>query len=341
MYSWLATPPAPGPSFEWLENGPNVVKDAVVQGMLLESTVPCEKSFSTLEPEAIRYAVAHGHPGIADVVNWDGVRTNTAEDETGTITAFTNKRVPFEYQPPLALQRGLQTGLGAMLVNDSHVFVLLLGNGKTDNRVLIFRKSDKTWHRLPSFGERQSRVRGFGRYLAVTEVGTNAQHPESAGIEKWKPGEIGDSLSLRSRVKELGQYYPGKLHITTWIPSKSIPSRRIKATAKFCLWRTESSTIAPLTNCIQRRSPVRAWAGHACWQQTMPFGTRTGPLSSTDQATRSNERPMRLHSMLRTWTAVISGTFFLTCMAFSQGGVRQDKAAKRRPRTVFFVHLFH
>src|SRR5437868_6120994 len=39
MFSWLATPPAPGPSFEWLETGPNVLKDAVVQGMLLDPVV--------------------------------------------------------------------------------------------------------------------------------------------------------------------------------------------------------------------------------------------------------------------------------------------------------------
>jgi hypothetical protein len=215
--SWLAGAPL-GPSYEWLETGTDVIRDAVVQGMLLDPAVPCEKSFAMLEPEAIRYAIAHGKPGIADVVNFDGVRTNTTEDEVGTISAFTNRHVPLGYEVPLALRRGFRVMAEGMAVNDSRVFVLSMGDGKDDYRVLIFRKSDKTWRTLPRLSERAPYIRGFGKYLAVTEIrSSNGQDLRSAGMDKWRAGSDHIRPDLRTSVAQLNQHipmsFPGRLHL--------------------------------------------------------------------------------------------------------------------------------
>src|SRR5205085_11425542 len=119
------------------------VKDAVVQGMLLDPAVPCETSFAAVGSESIRYAVAHGEPGIADVTPGDGIRAHISEDEAGRVTAWTNKTIPLGYEVPIALRRGMQIKVEGLVVNDSHVLVLSLGNGKDEYRILVFRKSDK------------------------------------------------------------------------------------------------------------------------------------------------------------------------------------------------------
>lgn len=212
--SWLADAPAPGPSYEWLETGTDVIKDAVVQGMVLDPAIPCERSFARLEPEAIRYAVAHGNPGVGGVADPDGIHTNTDQDEKGSVSAWTNRNVPLGYSVPIELRRDLNFRSGRMEVNDSHVLVLLHGDRKDDYRALVFRKSDKTWHTLPRFGDHYPYIRGFGRYLAAIEVrAKSVQNPRSAGMEKWKAGADRIRPDLKSSVEEMGESYPGKLHL--------------------------------------------------------------------------------------------------------------------------------
>ena len=217
MYSWLADAPAPGPSFEWLETGTDVVRDAVVWGMVLDPAVPCEKSFGKLEPEAVRYAVAHGAPGIADVVNSDGIRTVTNEDGPGTVAVWmAGKHVPLGYDVPLALLRGMEVKGEGMVINDSHVFILLMADEKGNRRDLVFRKSDNTWHTFP---RPDDDIRGFGRYIATAEVlrTANARNTRSAGMEKWKAGRDGVRPDLREHLKAMNEHmpisYPGRLHL--------------------------------------------------------------------------------------------------------------------------------
>jgi hypothetical protein len=217
IYAWLANPPAPGPSLEWLETGQDPVKDAVVQGMVLDPALPCKESFAKLEMEAIRYAIAHGIAGIADIVPKDGLRTSTARDDSGTVTAFTDKHVPLGFNVPQSLRKGSQLRvMSDMLVNDAHAFVLGMGDGKGDFRLLLFRKSDRTWRRVNSGGELYDSIRGFGRYLALVELRSkSAQNPRSAGMDAWKPGSNGLRPDLRSRIAENRDsfIYSGRLHL--------------------------------------------------------------------------------------------------------------------------------
>jgi hypothetical protein len=88
-----------------------------------------EELFGT-EPEAVRFAVAHGHPGIADLVNSDGIRTITNEDGSGGITVgIAGKRVALGYRVPAALLRGIDIKAEGMAINDPHAFVLSVGDG--------------------------------------------------------------------------------------------------------------------------------------------------------------------------------------------------------------------
>jgi len=71
-----------------------------------------------------------------------------------------------------------------MVVNDSHELVVNVANRNNQHRILVQRKSDKTWHVLSAPGE-FSMVRGFGGFLGITEVQpSNAKNPRSG----WQRG---------------------------------------------------------------------------------------------------------------------------------------------------------
>jgi hypothetical protein len=218
--SWLADTPGQGPTFVWEEAGAHPIKDAVWQGMVLDRAIPCEKSFVRLDATAIRHAVAHGSPGIADIVNSDGVLTIVDENGTGEIAGATpGKRIPLGFGIPLEFLRGIERRggyMGYMAINDSHAFVLAIRDKADRYFDFVFRKSDRTWHKLPRSGDY---LRGFGRYIASTEVlrAANARSIPSAGIDKWKPGREDVRPDLKERLKDINEHdpisYPGRLHV--------------------------------------------------------------------------------------------------------------------------------
>ena len=215
LESWLAADPT-GPSFEWYERDDAPVKGGVMQRMLLDPTRNCDQSFAEVEPEAIRYVVAHGSPGIVDLVNQDGLIVETS-DSTGTVTAFTTRVIPLGFTVPDNLRRGMKT-LSVLEVNDAKAFVLTMFDRGHKYRTLVFRKRDKTWHILPNRGDEHPMIRGFGNYIALTEVRAKTpQNPKSAGMDKWIPGEDRVNPDLRERIASLDAshalVYPGIIHL--------------------------------------------------------------------------------------------------------------------------------
>jgi len=101
-------------------------------------------------------------------------------------------------------------------VNDSHVLVFSLWND-TSSRIAVFRKRDRTWHAVsfpPLAGRVDPVVRGFGRYIAVTEhQRMTAQTARSGGMEEWKKGkrEFGPDLAAMSALH--GMVLPGRLDL--------------------------------------------------------------------------------------------------------------------------------
>jgi hypothetical protein len=216
MQSWLAAAQG-GPSFEWLETGADVIKDALVIGMLLDPKASCDESFLKLGPESIRDGVAHGSPGIADLVNQDGFVTEFSADAPGAVMAFTNKPVQLGYEVPDNLRRGMKS-LSLMEVNDAKTVVLTMFQAGKGYRTVVFRKTDRTWHTLRNVSEEHPKIRGFGKYIALTEVRAKTpRNPVSAGMDNWIPGEDRLRPDLRERISSLDSHhpvvYPGILHI--------------------------------------------------------------------------------------------------------------------------------
>lgn len=205
LQQWLGHPPARGPSFLWYSCSADV-KDCVLQGMVLDSTVECDKSFAALTELEAGEIAAHGTPGISDLVS-DGIPV-FMNRQSGGLSAL---RIPLSYQVPAALRSGFPTQTEFALVNDSHVFVVSLAQSQRNYRLLAFRKSDKTWRVLPFSSEQFPRVRGFGRYIVAVEVQVEtAEKTQSSGRAEWRkmPGKMGPTPHPRA-----GEIYPGRLYL--------------------------------------------------------------------------------------------------------------------------------
>jgi len=217
---WLANSPTFGPSFEWLATAADV-RDAVVRGMLLDQRVPCEDSFANRPAEAIRFAQKNGRAGVGNEVFNMGVdiviEDTQANFDYGRVYAFVGKHFALDYTVPRGLLASTHW-LSYLSINDSQVFCITLAppGAYRSYRVLIFRKRDKTWHVLRTPSEIGPDLRGFGRYVAVTEKNKmSAKNSKSAGREKWRKGKrtTGPELAERMDNPEDGVVYPGKFHI--------------------------------------------------------------------------------------------------------------------------------
>lgn len=215
---WLSNPPAYGPSFEWVAVSADH-KDRVVRGMLLNPAVPCEESFENRPLSAVRFALKDGRAGVGDVVFNMGldivIEDTQAEVDYGRLYA---KRVALDYTVPRDLLLASTRWLPYLNINDSEVFCITLAppGGYRSYRVLVFRKSDKTWHVLRTPSEIGPDLRGFGKYIAVTEKNKmSPKNPKSAGREKWRKGKrgMGPEVAERMDNAEDGVVYPGKFHI--------------------------------------------------------------------------------------------------------------------------------
>lgn len=216
LHAWLANPPGSGGVLQWIEmNGnPDKPEDHTFGEMLLDPAIPCDKSFHPLTPANIRFIVGHGKAGIADVAPVDTLGTLVGLDartDSGQVSITSGSGlVPLEYTVPAELRNiGKLTDEG-MAINDSHVFELVLLSGSR-YRILVFRKSDKTWHTLSVPSERYPYLRGFGRYIAALEVKNRTERdvPRTPGSANWpSTRETGPDLGGR-----LEQDYPGRLFL--------------------------------------------------------------------------------------------------------------------------------
>jgi len=222
IFSWLADAPGSGPSFDWFESGNDKSKDAV-QGMNLDSSIPCEKSFAVLPPEAVRYIVTAGTAGPADGSSRPNIGPYS-EVQSGGLTAFITKRISLDYVVPESFLKAIHQPYSGLYVNDSHVLMLGLANRQGQFENLVFRKRDETWHVFPVTVER-AYIRGFGKYIAVTEIrarsarSPRAQEKRSGGSSRAS----GVRLSGPGRARKATLYSLGNYSSTTWTPRRSFP----------------------------------------------------------------------------------------------------------------------
>jgi hypothetical protein len=209
---WLADVPSRGPSFEWFVAGNNLANQ-VVQSMNIDPSVPCEASFTRVERAEIKYLVAHGEAGVSDLVPGDGIRVRL--DQGGRVSTFAgSSSISFDYEVPSMLRKDFEATNSSILVSNSQAVALGLADAERRYRILVFRRSDKTWHPLPVPSERFPMIRGFGEFMAVTEKRAKSpKNPETAGRSEWRKGRSKMGPVIEGRFHADENVYPGRLYL--------------------------------------------------------------------------------------------------------------------------------
>jgi hypothetical protein len=188
--------------------------DPLIYDMSMDPSVTCENSFSSSNPGQVRYAVRHGTAGVADIAA-SNRSIGVGIDKTGGVKlSAAAGAIPIGLEVPGDLLKGFEVYHSGLDISDAKVFVLLLTNKAGASRVLIFRRSDKTWRALPEFGGGQPHLRGFGRFIAITETQRKSdKKQESAGKDDWRQEEASMGPSVASSIRNSEYVYPGRLHI--------------------------------------------------------------------------------------------------------------------------------
>jgi hypothetical protein len=222
---WLADVPGRGQTFEWYTGVGR--DDNYYHSLVLDSPRTCDESLSSVQAYEIKFLVAHGRPGVANMPGKEGTYVYVNRD--GSIDHGQGDE--FEFKIPTSLRADMPDVFQAdLVINTNMVFVISI---PTDSgpRYLALRKADGTWRTIPSKSETYGRLQAFGTFIAITEERTKkaiverrAQSPhmvstsgpemrdeQSAGRSEWKRSRSGPDLVERFDDSEA--VYPGRLHL--------------------------------------------------------------------------------------------------------------------------------
>jgi len=213
---WLLDSPTKGPVLAEYISGedPNAM---LVVGMVLDPLVPCDKTFTTLDRSEVRYFAASGRAGVADVDR--GGNMYVSIDSEGNVRRpFRDGPVDFGIQVPRSMISDIRQPAVGLDVSSRSLFVLDVRevSEPSQGRLLVFRKADSTWHRVPVVTGRRGLVRGFGSFLAMVDYQPKSETmPESAGRSEWRKTDSATGPNMQDRFDndDLGYVYPGRLFL--------------------------------------------------------------------------------------------------------------------------------
>jgi hypothetical protein len=208
---WLWDTPDRGPVYaEFL--------GAQVRAMSLDPSVPCERSFAPVTASDARYVTAAGNAAVAAAVSSDYMRVLLRKD--GTLSRYFGPGMGEEYfdeRVPGTLFDDIAHPIAFVLISNARLFALAIiedGRPAFGHRLLIFRRSDKTWHRMPALSDDVSYERAFGSFItAAAAIRKGSTTEKSAGRAEWRaqPSAAGPSavaLFLNSPF-----VFPGRLYL--------------------------------------------------------------------------------------------------------------------------------
>jgi hypothetical protein len=213
---WLLDVPNTGVVFAEFLVGTDMAKQYAVRGMLLDPAVPCGQSFASLSKEDLKYVIADGEAGIADT-GANEVMAVTL-DADGSIKRIwpDGAQTYFDNRVPVEMFRDLQKTVAVVTVNNQEIMAIAIAEGGTGRnpRLAVFRKNDKTWHRLVDPSDQPSRMRGFGHFVVLIEGHAKGRGAsESAGRSEWRRVESKSGPNTEWRMDDTRDVYPGKLDL--------------------------------------------------------------------------------------------------------------------------------
>ena len=210
---WLLDLPDRGPAYAELLGGGDEVK---TRAMVLSPSTPCSESFAPFGPADAKHLVASGSTGVARAGAFDSMRAGLGQD--GTPTHFFGPGVAayFNYRVPATLYSDLSQPYAFVIANNKQLFAVSAIDLKRRNsfRLLLFRKSDQTWHRMPDVGETTECHRAFGNFVAsCAAIPKGPEGGESAGRAEWRTETTSVGPSMRALFHESKSVFPGRLYL--------------------------------------------------------------------------------------------------------------------------------
>jgi hypothetical protein len=184
--------------------------------MVLDPSVPCGQSFAPVNPSDAKYLVASGAAGVAGVGGYDWMQAAVGQD--GTATRFFGRGVAayFDYQVPPAMFSDRKEHSTIVVANNRRLIAASLIDYPRPNsrRLLILRKSDGTWHRMPDFGESTDDLRAFGDFIAsAAAIPKGPTARESTGRPEWRKEIVATGPPISGLFAESYAVFPGCLYL--------------------------------------------------------------------------------------------------------------------------------
>ena len=218
---WLADIPAKGLVYvevygtadtRRLERGISLPGDDVARGMLVDASVPCDRSFVPVTHSDIKSLV---FDGVAHL-GFSGSQPITIGKDGAPVVGWLGREQTYwDYRVPDSVMRKVAQPNASVLVNNGQVFVAFVSDDATKLWDLaVLRKKDNTWHAVGGQGASGPFVRSFGSFVALTEtLPKTAQNHESAGQGEWRKTETPTGGSLEARIGFLPYVLPGRLDL--------------------------------------------------------------------------------------------------------------------------------
>jgi hypothetical protein len=189
-------------------------------GILLDPAIPCQDGLVEMAPTDILDIRVAGWPGETGIGTGDSMEVDLESDgrlDFHLLDVSLPFRVP---NGPLAVARRPYVHIiGA----NSRLFTISVYDGTGDTRVLVYRKRDKTWHKLsiPPLGRAgdgqempSPRLTIFGDFLAQTEVQPRGpDYLRSAGKAGWRTAKTETGPNMVEYLEDEFYAYPGRLHL--------------------------------------------------------------------------------------------------------------------------------
>jgi hypothetical protein len=186
MYAGYGRPPAP------LDKP----APAELLGMILDPSVPCDKSFARLAADEVKRAAFQGNSALP-IGSGDSLDVAVGPDGALSEIWISGDRTSFDYKVPTSMF-DYSKHLPALIVFNTRE-VLGVSFRAEGAPLLVFRKRDQKWLTVPMEGW----ARVFGHFLATAESPKKAaQMPVSAGENEWRREEAPTGPPTRETLAE-------------------------------------------------------------------------------------------------------------------------------------------
>ncbi len=190
---------------------------ALIHTMALDAAIPCDHSFAALDPVDAKYVVASGQGGVSGVGGADWMQVGLSKEGAIARAFAQGVLVYFDYQVPPSMLADLKERASMVIANNRRLFAVsaIDFDNPSSYRLLILRKSDNTWRRMPDVGESVDCERAFGEFIAEVAAirrGSPAA-VESAGRSDWRKEWTSTGPNMAAVFDSSRFIFPGRLYL--------------------------------------------------------------------------------------------------------------------------------